>query len=92
MLVLVFTYCYRAACVSGRRAFAGAPSASAKWSSRSDADEMQALAFGVPKKAKTGDALLGGAAAGAKTHGNKALAKTSTKGMKSMASFFGPKK
>jgi hypothetical protein len=53
---------------------------------------MQALAFGVPKKAKTGDALLGGAAAGAKTHGNKALAKTSTKGMKSMASFFGPKK
>jgi hypothetical protein len=45
-----------------------------------------------PKKAKTGDALLGGAAGGAKTHGNKALAKTSTKGMKSMASFFGPKK
>lgn len=54
---------------------------------------MQALAFGVPKKAKTGDAAGGGSSSGgAKTNSNKALAKTSTKGMKSMASFFGAKK
>jgi len=67
--------------------------AAAKWNTRSDADEMQALAFGVPKKAKTGDASGGGSSAsGAKTNSNKALAKTSTKGMKSMASFFAAKK
>ncbi len=66
------------------------PSSSSSWG-RSDADEMAALAYGQPKKAKTGE---GGAAGKAKATSvaNKSLQKVNTKGMKSMMSFFGKKK
>jgi len=62
-----------------------------KWAQKNDADEMAALAFGSNnKKLKGPDSS--NVKKGTQTNANKQLAKTNTKGMKSMASFFGAAK
>jgi len=72
---------------------AGTTGTGSKWAARSDADEMAALAFGQPKVGnKSAKGADGSSAGGDRTRANKQLGKVSTKGMKSMASFFGKKK